>query len=123
MTPNKILLHKKSRQLELTYGDQNYRLDAEYLRAHSPSAEVRGHHGQGGQLPFGKKQVAITHIEAAGNYALHIVFDDGHDSGIYTWDYLHDLCVNKETHWQKYLDGLHQQGKSRDPDTQIVNLM
>ncbi len=123
MTPDKILLHKKSRELELTYGDQAYRLDAEYLRVHSPSAEVRGHQGSGGVLPYGKRNVAIDTIEAAGNYALKIIFNDGHDSGIYTWDYLHDLCVNKEAHWQKYLDDLDQQGKSRDPDTQVVRLM
>ncbi len=123
MAPDKIVLHKKSRQLELAFGDQTYRLDAEYLRVLSPSAEVRGHGSGSGTLPSGKRNVAIDHIEAAGNYALKLLFDDGHDSGIYTWDYLHDLCVNEEKHWQEYLDALHEQGKSRDPDTQVVRLM
>ncbi|MGD8175918.1 gamma-butyrobetaine hydroxylase-like domain-containing protein [Marinimicrobium sp. ARAG 43.8] len=123
MTPDKILLHKKSRQLELAFSDHTYRLDAEYLRVHSPSAEVRGHGASGGTLPFGKRDVAIEHIEAAGNYALKVIFDDGHDSGIYTWEYLHDLCVNEETHWQAYLEALHQSGKAREPDTQIVRLL
>lgn len=123
MTPDKILLHKKSRQLELVFGEQQYLLDAEYLRVLSPSAEVRGHGAGQGTLPHGKQDVGIETVEAAGNYALKIVFDDGHDSGIYTWDYLHDLCVNYEAHWQEYLDALHEAGKSRAPDTQVVKLM
>lgn len=123
MTPDKIRLHKKSRQLELVFGEQHYRLDAEYLRVLSPSAEVRGHGAGQGTLPHGKQEVGIDTVEAAGNYALKIVFDDGHDSGIYTWDYLHDLCVNYEAHWKEYLDALHEAGKSRAPDTQVVRLM
>lgn len=123
MTPDKVLLHKTSRQLELVYGDRSYRLDAEYLRVLSPSAEVRGHGAGQGTLPFGKQEVGIQSIAAAGNYALSIVFDDGHDSGIYTWDYLHDLCVNQNRYWQDYLEQLRSAGKSRAPDTQVVKLL
>jgi len=121
--PDKVLLHKTSKQLELAYADQAYRLDAEYLRVLSPSAEVRGHGAGQGTLPHGKQGVGIATVAAAGNYALSIVFDDGHDSGIYTWDYLQDLCVNREQYWQDYLDQLHKAGKTRAPDTQVVKLM
>ncbi len=121
--PQKILLHKKSRELELQFGDQTFRLPAEYLRVHSPSAEVRGHGPGEGVLPSGKQEVAISGLEKAGNYALKLVFDDGHDSGIYTWDYLYDLGVNRESYWQKYLDELHRQGKSRAPGTNVVKFV
>lgn len=123
MTPEQVILHKKSRQLELIFQGQSHRLDAEYLRVLSPSAEVRGHGGQSGKLPHGKASVAIDRLEPAGNYALRIIFDDGHDSGIYTWDYLFELCQNRDAYWQEYLEQLHQQGKSRTPDTQVVRLL
>lgn len=123
MTPEKILLHKKSRQLELVFEGESYRLNAEYLRVLSPSAEVRGHGAGQGTLPYGKQDVGIENIEAAGNYALKILFDDQHDSGIYTWDYLYDLCVNQKQHWETYLEALHREDKSRAPETQVVKLM
>lgn len=123
MTPEQVILHKKSRQLELVFQGQSYHLDAEYLRVLSPSAEVRGHGDQPGKLPHGKASVAISRLEPAGNYALRIIFNDGHDSGIYTWDYLFDLCRNRERYWQDYLDQLHRQGKSRQPDTQVVKFL
>lgn len=121
--PQTIRLHKASKQLELVYDDRAYRLDAEYLRVLSPSAEVRGHGTGQGTLPHGKQGVGIDTIAAAGNYALSIVFDDDHDSGIYTWDYLRDLCVNRDQYWQDYLDQLHRAGKTRASDTQVVKLM
>ncbi len=121
--PQKILLHKKSRQLELHFDDQEFRLAAEYLRVHSPSAEVRGHGPGEGVLPSGKQEVAINGLEKAGNYALKITFDDGHDSGIYTWDYLYDLGAKQKCYWQAYLDELHRQGKSRVPDTNVVKFV
>lgn len=121
--PEQVLLHRASKQLELAYAGQHYRLDAEYLRVLSPSAEVRGHGAGQGTLPHGKQGVGIETVAAAGNYALSIVFDDGHDSGIYTWDYLHDLCINRDQYWQDYLDQLHRAGKTRAPDTQVVKLM
>jgi len=123
MQPEQVILHKKSRQLEVVFQGQSHRLDAEYLRVLSPSAEVRGHGGESGVLPAGKASVAISGLEPAGNYALRIIFDDGHDSGIYTWDYLFDLCQHRDRYWQDYLEQLHRQGKSRQPDTQVVKLL
>lgn len=123
MTPDKIQLHKQSRTLELHFGSQVYNLSAEYLRVHSPSAEVKGHGPGQAVLQAGKKHVGITSIAPAGHYALAIHFDDGHDSGIYTWAYLHELCVNQPVYWQAYIDALASAGKSRDPDTSIVKLM
>jgi|SRR5690554_1109484 len=119
--PSNIILHRKSRQLELVWGEDHYRLDAEYLRVHSPSAEVRGH----GQpiLQTGKQGVTIESIMAVGNYALKLVFSDGHNSGLYTWDLLADLARNQDHHWQAYLQALDEAGASRDPDTRIVRLM
>ena len=91
------------------------------LRVLSPSAEVRGH----GQpvLQTGKKNVQITGIEMVGNYAIKIIFDDGHDSGLYDWNYLYDLCVNKDQHWDDYLKQLHDAGESRDPAVSVVRLI
>lgn len=112
--PTKIKLHKKSRTLELEYENIKFELTAEYLRVYSPSAEVRGHGKEGQVLQTGKKLVAITAIAAAGNYALKIIFDDGHDSGIYTWDYLYDLATNHSNYWADYLEKLQQANASRD---------
>jgi DUF971 family protein len=112
--PNEIKLHKKSRTLELTYGDDKFELTAEYLRVHSPSADVRGHGIGNGVLQTGKKLVGIKELIPTGNYALKIVFDDGHDSGLYTWDCLHDLAYNYDQYWQTYLEKLQAAGESRD---------
>ncbi|WP_067862675.1 gamma-butyrobetaine hydroxylase-like domain-containing protein [Neptuniibacter marinus] len=112
--PNEIKLHKKSRTLELTYGKDKFELTAEYLRVHSPSAEVRGHGIGNGVLQTGKKLVGIKELIPTGNYALKIVFDDGHDSGLYTWDCLHDLAYNRDQYWQTYLEKLQAAGESRD---------
>lgn len=124
MIPNKIQLHKKSRTLELGYSSgESFTLPAEFLRVHSPSAEVKGH-GPGQEvLQFGKINIAIDKIAAAGNYALQIYFDDGHDSGIFTWDYLRQLSTNQENLWQAYLEKLAAAGKDRDPDTSAVKLI
>ena len=122
-TPTKILLHKQSKMLELIYGDTSYSLSFELLRVHSPSAEVKGH-GPGQQvLQVGKKNVSIDKLEMTGNYALRIIYDDGHESGIYTWEYLFQLCQEQNSLWQKYLDDLHRANKSRDPSVQVVTLM
>lgn len=123
MIPSKIRLHKQSRKLELQFGAETLLLSAEFLRVHSPSAEVKGH-GQGQAiLQYGKREVAITQIERAGNYAIKLVFDDGHDTGIYTWEYLYHLGIRQETLWQIYLDELHRAGKTRDANTSVVRLM
>ena len=121
--PTGIQLHTRSRELELDYGDNEaYRLSCEYLRVYSPSAEVRGH-GPGQEvLQTGKQHVAITAIKPVGNYALQLVFDDGHDTGLYSWDYLYQLCLEQERRWQAYLEQLQQAGASRDPDVQVVRL-
>ncbi|MAF17605.1 MAG: 1-(5-phosphoribosyl)-5-((5-phosphoribosylamino)methylideneamino)imidazole-4-carboxamide isomerase [Marinomonas sp.] len=114
-TPTKIHYHKQSRELELAFADgASYRLSAEYLRVHSPSAEVRGHGMQMPILQYGKKDVAIMNIEAAGNYALKISFDDGHDTGLYAWDYLYNLGKNHDELWQMYLDRLAKEGRTRE---------
>jgi DUF971 family protein len=119
--PSAIKLHKVSRTLELRYGEQRYQLSAELLRVHSPSAEVQGH----GKpiLQHGKQNVGLTRIEPAGNYALKLCFDDGHDSGLYTWDYLYQLATRQEQLWADYLEELARAGKSRDPSESVIKLM
>jgi DUF971 family protein len=121
--PNGIQLHARSRLLELTYGDgRSYQLSCEYLRVFSPSAEVKGH-GPGQEiLQSGKMHVGIEAIKPVGNYALQLVFDDGHDTGLYSWSYLHQLCVEQEPRWRDYLARLAEAGASRDPDVQVVKL-
>ncbi|MEK9713739.1 MAG: DUF971 domain-containing protein [Thalassolituus sp.] len=114
MIPDSIKVKKNSRCVALTYGEDSFELSYEMLRVLSPSAEVRGH-GVGNEvLQFGKKDVGLMRMEPAGNYALKLVFDDGHDSGLYDWKYLHHLCVNKDELWNDYLERLEAAGKSRD---------
>lgn len=119
--PNNIHLHKHSAELELGYSDdESYRLSCEYLRVYSPSAEVRGH-GTGQEvLQTGKKYVNIDAIEATGNYAIQITFNDGHDTGIYSWDYLYDLCANQQSKWQDYLARLKAEEGSREPKSDPI---
>jgi DUF971 family protein len=114
--PTEIKLHQVSRVLELTFSDgRAFRLPCEFLRVFSPSAEVRGH-GPGQEvLQVGKKEVTVTAIEPVGSYAVKLVFSDGHDTGLYTWDYLYELGSNHERLWQGYLERLRQAGASRDP--------
>ena len=121
--PTGIKLHTRSRQLELEYaGGEKYSLSCEYLRVYSPSAEVLGH-GPGQEvLQTGKMNVAITAVKPVGNYALQLVFDDGHDTGLYSWRYLYDLCQQQDARWQEYLTRLDKAGASRDPDVQVVKL-
>ncbi|MDB2649310.1 DUF971 domain-containing protein [Porticoccaceae bacterium] len=122
--PSRVVLRESKDALMLTYSDgQEYTLPAEYLRVYSPSAEVRGH-GEGNEtLQFGKRLVTINALEKAGNYALQIVFSDGHDSGIYSWDYLQALAEGYEDRWATYLEKLHNAGLSRDIDSQVIKLM
>lgn len=123
MIPETIELHKASKQLELVYAhNQRFHLDAEYLRVLSPSAEVRGHHSGQATLQVGKKNVGILSITAVGNYALQINFDDQHNSGIYSWEYLRELCDKKVIYWQNYLDQLAASSESRDPDITVIKL-
>lgn len=116
--PSAITLHQKSRVLELSYADgQSYRLDFEYLRVFTPSAEARGH-GPGQEvLQTGKRQVVLEGVEPVGTYALRLIFSDGHDSGLYSWDLLHNLAVHQGALWQEYLQQIEAAGLSRDLDT------
>ncbi|MFP3366148.1 DUF971 domain-containing protein, partial [Pseudoalteromonas sp. SIMBA_148] len=101
------------------YADgSTYQLPAEYLRVLSPSAEVRGHGKP--VLQTGKLNVALSGVETAGRYAIKLVFDDGHDSGLYTWDYLYQLATEQTQRWDTYLEQLHQAGASRDPDVSTI---
>jgi len=121
--PQKIKLHKQSQQLELHFAAKEFLLPAEFLRVHSPSAEVKGHGPGQAVLQVGKKDVQISQLERAGNYGLKIHFTDGHNTGIYTWDYFYELGNNQQTLWQTYLEKLHQAGQSREPDTNIVKFI
>ena len=122
--PSRVVLRESKDALMLTYNDgQEYTLPAEYLRVYSPSAEVRGH-GEGNEtLQFGKRLVTINTLEKSGNYALQIVFSDGHDSGIYSWEYLQALAEGYEDRWATYLEKIHSAGLSRDLDAQVIKLM
>lgn len=114
--PTAIDYKREQRLLIITWSDQVvHQLSAEYLRVHSPSAEVRGH-GVGQEvLQAGKKDVSITGIEPAGRYAIKIIFDDGHDSGLFDWSYLRTLGDEQTTIWQNYLDKLAKAGAQREP--------
>ncbi|ACO80654.1 hypothetical protein AvCA_45400 [Azotobacter vinelandii CA] len=120
--PTAIKLHKASKTLELHYApDERYCLDAEFLRVHSPSAEVRGHGNP--VLQHGKLGVGLSGVEPVGQYALKLIFDDGHDSGLYSWDYLYRLACDHDRLWAEYLAELERAGKSRDPHESVVRLM
>ena len=114
-SPIEIRLRKQSRLLSLVYDDQEqFDLSFEYLRVHSPSAQVRGH-GPGQEiLQTGKENVCITEIEPVGHYAIRLVFDDGHDTGLYTWKHLYELGRDYATRWQAYLDRLEAAGYARN---------
>ena len=113
--PIHIKLHRKSKQLEVGYADgTRYELPCEYLRVFSPSAEVRGHGGGEPSLVPGKRTVNIARVEPVGHYAVRLVFDDGHDTGLYSWDVLRELGSNHEKDWARYLARLDEHGMSRD---------
>lgn len=114
--PTALTLHRKSRVLEAVFDDgSQFSLPFEYLRVYSPSAEVRGHGAGQEVLQLGKRDVDITALDAVGNYAVRPTFSDGHDSGLYSWDYLYMLGKQQADLWQQYLDRLAAQGGSRDP--------
>lgn len=113
--PADIRVRKKSRLLRLEYPDGEVsELPFELLRVYSPSAEVRGHGTGPGTLQTGKRDVLLTAVEPVGNYALKLTFSDGHDSGLFTWEYLADLGRNQARYWQDYLERLAREGGSRD---------
>jgi len=113
--PSDITLHQQSNMLDITFDDgTRFSMPVEYLRVYSPSAEVRGH-GPGQEvLQVGKRNVGVTAIEQIGMYAVKLVFSDGHDTGIYSWEYLHELGRKQESNWKTYLARLQQAGKSRE---------
>ena len=114
--PTEIKLHQKSRILELAFENgARYELSYEFLRVFTPSAEARGHAPGQETLQVGKRDVEILGIEPVGNYAIKPVFSDGHDSGLFSWDMLHTLCIHRDDLWQAYLDRLVEAGASRDP--------
>ncbi len=113
--PTEIKLHQVSRLLELTFNDgKHFQLPCEFLRVYSPSAEVRGHGPGQETLQTGKKNVEIKAVEAVGNYAVQLMFSDGHNTGIYSWDILYDYGVRQQEMWQDYLQRLAQAGASRE---------
>ena len=112
--PTEINLHKKSRILEITYADgEHFEFSCEFLRVHSPSAEVQGHGPGQGVLQLDKENVVINRIEPIGSYAIQPSFDDGHDTGIYSWETLYDMGKNKDKYWQEYLQKLEAAGHKR----------
>jgi DUF971 family protein len=111
-----IRLKRTERLIEIDFDDgKSFRLPAELLRVESPSAEVHGHDPRRKTIVAGKRQVGISSLEAVGTYAVRIRFDDGHDTGLYTWDWLYNLGDNQEQVWRTYLDALAERGLSRDP--------
>ena len=114
--PTNILLHKASRELEIEFDDgKTFTLPSEFLRVYSPSAEVRGHWGDKAKLQLDKQDVNIEDIQPVGSYAIKIIYDDGHDSGLYDWDYLYELGKKQAIYWTDYLDRLHKAGHKRTP--------
>lgn len=114
-SPTEIKLHQQSRLLEISFADgKTFQLSCEFLRIHSPSAEVRGH-GPGQEvLQIGKKEVTITDIEPVGNYAINLFFSDGHNTGIYSWSSLYDYGLHQDEMWQRYLQRMEEAGASRE---------
>ena len=123
-TPQTLRINSVKDTLILEYPNgSEHQFSAEYLRVFSPSAEVRGH-GKGQEiLQHGKRHVLISSVEKAGNYAIQITFSDSHNTGIYSWDYLYKLAEDYTNNWIDYLSRLHQAGKSRDTDTQVVKII
>ncbi len=113
-TELRILAQDKCLEIDFESGER-FRLPAEFLRVESPSAEVKGHGGEEKKIIGGKRQVGIEAAEAVGNYAVRLHFDDGHDTGLFTWDYLFHLGRNQDRLWAAYLDMLKARGLSRDP--------
>jgi DUF971 family protein len=119
--PTEIKLHSKSRLMEIAFSDgRSFQLSYEFLRVYSPSAEVRGHGPGQETLQTGKREVELAGLEPVGSYAVQPQFSDGHNTGIYSWDYLYDLGMNRDALWQDYLARLDAAGASRDEDTTFV---
>ena len=117
--PKAITYHKQSKVLDLTYDDTTLSIPAELLRVYSPSAEVRGHAPEERKLQTGKKHVGIRSIDPVGNYAVRIAFDDGHDTGLYGWDFLQDIGANLQDYWDRYLSEIKAANASRLPQIPV----
>ena len=116
--PTDITLHQQSHRLEIAFDDgARFEYPCEFLRVYSPSAEVRGHLGKGAKLQLGKQDVNILEIRPVGQYAIKIVFDDGHDSGLFDWRYLYDLGRKQALYWTQYLERLSEAGHPRQPSS------
>jgi len=113
MTPENVILSENKKEITLDYGDSSSIMSAEFLRVNSPSAEVKGHSAEQKKLVCGKKDVTVKSIELVGNYAIRLIFSDGHSTGIYTWRYLQDLFRGKDKVWKEYLSELEKKGLSR----------
>jgi DUF971 family protein len=114
--PTEIRLRRKSRVLEVSFADgSRFELPFEYLRVYSPSAEVRGHGGGEGKLELAKENVQVTAVEPVGNYAVRLVFDDGHGTGLYSWAFLHELGSQYDAKWARYLERCKRLGYERRP--------
>lgn len=115
-SPTEIRLRRAEQRLEVDFDDgSRFAFPAEFLRVESPSAEVQGHHPDQRKIVSGRRHVGISAVEPVGNYAVRLVFDDGHNTGIYSWDYLHRLGREQQPRWQTYLNELDSKGLSRDP--------
>ena len=114
--PTELRLKQAEKRLDIAFDDgKHFSLPAEYLRVESPSAEVQGHGPGQKVLVHGRAHVGIMRLEAVGNYAVRIVFDDLHDTGIYSWNYLYELGIEQPLRWRRYLDALAAEGLSREP--------
>jgi len=112
--PTDIRLHQQSRKLEIAFATgEVFELTCEFLRVHSPSAEVRGHSPEQATLQLGKQDVNIKAIEPIGNYAVKLVFDDGHETGLYTWDYLYELGSRHDDYWRRYQEAVRAADAAR----------
>jgi DUF971 family protein len=112
--PTNIELRKKSRRLIVTFDTEEiFDFSAEFLRVYSPSADVKGHSPGQAVLQVGKEDATIEDVEPIGNYAVRLVFGDGHDTGLYTWDYLHEMGVQKKEYWGNYIEALQLAGHIR----------
>lgn len=119
--PTEIKLHQSSRLMELSFADgARFRIPYEFLRVYSPSAEVRGHGPGQETLQVGKREIGIEEVEAVGHYAIRLKFSDGHDTGIYSWDYLYELGTRQQAMWDQYLKRLEAAGASRDADPKVA---
>ena len=119
--PTEIKLHQKSKILDITFSDgKKFQFSCEFLRVHSPSAEVSGH-GPGQEvLQTGKKMINVRKIEPIGNYAIQLHFTDGHNTGLYSWDLLYNYGLNQDKIWQRYLQRMEEAGVSREPDIRAL---